>query len=152
MYKRLRPIQGIHVPVHLGNIDLDRPFFYHGIAEIVHMMFMSFGGPLISRHMNAENRLYVARQVERSIQAIHELGVLHRDLMPPNILWSTEAGQAMVIDFERAEVLKPRIVLGVLSPNRKRKRATKGGLNKQPEERRDEFAREMQRAIVELRG
>ena len=78
--------------------------------------------------------------------------MLHRDAEPRNILWNAEVSQAMVIDFERAEVLKPRAVLGVISPNRKRKRVPEEGLNKQPEERRDEFMREIQRAIVEFRG
>ena len=151
VYEHLRPIQGMHVPVHLGNIDLDRPYFYDGIAEIVHMMFLSFGGILISQRINGDNRLYLTERVERSIRAVHQLGVLHRDAMPRNILWNTEVGQAMIIDFERAEVLKPRAVLGVISPNQKRKRVPEG-LNKQPEGRRDEFVREMQRAIVELRG
>ena len=144
IYKRLRPIQGVHVPVHLGNIDLDRPYFYDGIAEIVHMMFLSFEGRLISRHISADNRPYLINQVECSIQAVHRLGVLHRDAMPRNMLWNAEIGQAMMIDFERAEILKPRAVLGVISPNRKRKRVLEGGLNKQSGEHRDEFVRETQ--------
>ena len=152
IYKHLRPIQGVHVPVHLGNIDLDRPYFYEGIAKIVHMMFLSFGGKLISQRINGDNRLYLTERVERSIRAVHQLGVLHRDAMPRNILWNAEVGQAMIIDFERSEILKPRAVLGVISPNRKRKRVPEEGLNKQPEGRRDEFVREMRLAIVELRG
>lgn len=152
IYERLRPIQGMHVPVHLGNVDLDRPYFYDGIAEIVHMMFLSFGGKLISQRINGDNRLYLTEQVERSIRAVHQLGVLHRDAMPRNMLWNAEVSQAIMIDFERAEVLKPRAVLGVISPNRKRKRVPEEGPNKQSEGRRDEFVREMQRAIVELRG
>jgi predicted Ser/Thr protein kinase len=58
----------------------------------------------------------------------------------------------MMIDFERAEILKPRAVLGVISSNRKRKRVPEGVLNKQSGECRDEFVREMQRAIIKLRG
>jgi len=151
IYKRLCPIQGFHVPVYLGNINLDHPYFYDSIAKIVHMMFLSFRGQLISHHVSTDNRPYLVKQVERSIQAVYRLGVLHRDAMPRNMLWNTEVGEAMMIDFERAEILKPRDVLGVISPNRKRKRAAQG-LNKQPVEVRDEFVREMQRAIVELRG
>ena len=48
IYERLRPIQGMHVPVHLGNIDLDRPYFYNSIAEIIYIIFLSFRGKLIS--------------------------------------------------------------------------------------------------------
>jgi predicted Ser/Thr protein kinase len=49
--------------------------------------------------------------------------VLHKDLVPRNILWSEETNHIMVIDFERAEV-KQRTVLGVISANRKRNRPT----------------------------
>ena len=152
IYERLRPIQGMHVPVYLGNINLDRPYFYDGIAEIVHMMFLSFGGKLISQHINGDNRLYLIEQVERLIRAVHQLGVLHRDAMPCNMLWNAEVSQAIIINFKRAEVLKPRAVLGIISPNRKRKRVPKEGPNKQLEGRRNKFIREMQRAIIELRG
>ena len=62
------------------------------------------------------------------------------------MLWNAEVSQAMMIDFEQAEVLKPRAMLGVISPNRKRKRVPEEGLkglNKQLEGRRDEFVWEM---------
>ncbi|OCK92599.1 uncharacterized protein K441DRAFT_569670, partial [Cenococcum geophilum 1.58] len=67
----------------------------------------------------------------RSVRAIHGLRVLHKDLMPRNILWNEETGQVMVIDFERAGVAEPRTILGVVPTNRKRKRGLEGGLAKQ---------------------
>ena len=74
--------------------------------------------PLVSgASLFADNRLYLTEQVKRSIQAVHRLGVLHRDAEPRNILWNAEVGQAMVIDFERAEVLKPRAMLGIILLN-----------------------------------
>ncbi|KAK1907866.1 hypothetical protein P3342_006196 [Pyrenophora teres f. teres] len=66
VYDLLRPIQGIHVPVHLGNIDLENPYFYEGICELVHMMFLSFGGKRIAQHLTAQNRLSVIQQVDCS--------------------------------------------------------------------------------------
>ncbi|RMZ70657.1 kinase-like domain [Pyrenophora seminiperda CCB06] len=104
IYERLRPIQGIYVPVHLGNIDLETRYHYEGICELVHMMFLSFGGNLIGQHLTAENKTLVSEQVKRSADAIHGLRVLHKDLMPRNILWNEETKHVMVIDFERAEV------------------------------------------------
>ena len=47
------------MPVYLGNIDLETPYFYEGITELVYIMFLSFGGKLISKYLTAENRLYV---------------------------------------------------------------------------------------------
>ena len=65
--------------------------------------------------------------------------MLYRDAEPYNILWNAEVSQAMVINFKWAKVLKPWAVLGIISLNQKRKWVPKEGLNKQPEERRDEF-------------
>ncbi|KAF2194998.1 hypothetical protein K469DRAFT_648552 [Zopfia rhizophila CBS 207.26] len=152
IYEHLRPIQGIYVPVHLCNIDLKTPYFYDGIAELVHMMFLSFGGNRISQHFTTENRPYITQQVDCSARAIHDLRVLHKDLMPRNMLWNEETGQVMVIDFERAEVVKPRTVLGVISANRKRKRGSDASLAKQEEDGSSVFVRERRRVAIELRG
>jgi len=147
IYERLRPIHGTHVPVYLGNVDLDHPYVYDGIAEIVHMMFIGFGGQPISRHINSANSVQITQQFERSVQAIHQLRVLHRDMMPRNILWNAKLGQMMIIDFDRAKIQKSRAILGAISPNRKRKWAT--ALKEQPD---DVFMREIRRAMIELRG
>ncbi|PVH91132.1 hypothetical protein DM02DRAFT_466321, partial [Periconia macrospinosa] len=68
------------------------------------MMFLSFGGKRISRHLTAHNGTVVAQQVDCAALAIHNLGILHRDLEPRNILWNEERHQVMIIDFERAEI------------------------------------------------
>lgn len=149
VYDLLRPIQGIHVPVHLGNIDLATPYYYEGICELVHLMFLSFGGKRISQCLTIGNRPLITKQVDYSARAIHNLGVLHKDLEPRNILWNEETGGVMVIDFERAEVVKPRTVLSVISSNRKRKRAA-ASMAKQGVD--DVFVRERRRAAIELRG
>jgi hypothetical protein len=150
IYERLRPIQGIHVPVHLGNIDLETPYFYEGIVELVHMMFLSFGGNPISQHLTAKNKALVSEQVKLSADAIHGLRVLHKDLMPRNILWNEETKRVMVIDFERAEV-EHRTVLGVVSANRKRKRPTDSS-GKQGQTKPSACTQEIRRAMFELNG
>ncbi|KAH8165240.1 hypothetical protein CIB48_g3011 [Xylaria polymorpha] len=152
VYNVLRPIQGIHVPVHLGNIDLATPYYYEGICELVHMMFLSFGGKRISQCLTTGNRPLITKEVDHSAQAIHNLGVLHKDLEPRNILWNEETGRVMVIDFERAEVVEQRTVLGIISANRKRERGPDASMAKQGGDRSSVFARERQRAAIELRG
>lgn len=121
VYERLQTIQGRYVPAHLGSLDLQRPYYYEGIAKLVHVMFLGYGGTPIPRHWKGLNRQSALRQVEQCMKAIHGLGVLHRDVMPRNILWDCDSGEVTVIDFERARMGPDRPVLGPLSINRKRK-------------------------------
>ena len=44
IYRRLLPIQGRYVPVHLGDIKVDNTLYYAGAVRIVYMMFLDFGG------------------------------------------------------------------------------------------------------------
>ncbi|KAF1992918.1 hypothetical protein P154DRAFT_528154 [Amniculicola lignicola CBS 123094] len=152
VYDVLRSIQGIHVPVHLGNIDLATPYFYEGICELVHMMFLSFGGKQISQCLTTRNRPLITKEVHNSAKAIHSLGILHKDLEPRNILWNEETGRVMVIDFERAEVVEQRTVLGIISANRKRKRGPNASEAKQGGDRFPAFTRERKRMATEIRS
>ncbi|KAF1971104.1 hypothetical protein BU23DRAFT_570110 [Bimuria novae-zelandiae CBS 107.79] len=92
-------------------------------------MFLSFGGKRISQCLTTGNRPLITTQVDDSAQAIHNLGVLHKDLEPRNILWNEDTGRVMLIDFERAEEVKQRTVLGIISANRKRKRVPDASQN-----------------------
>ncbi|RYN64987.1 hypothetical protein AA0119_g11514 [Alternaria tenuissima] len=121
IYHRLRPIQGTHVPVHLGNIDLEVPYYYEGICELKHMMFLSYGGKRMDKHPAADSKLFVSQQTEASVQAVRLLGVLHTDLAKRNMLWEDRTRRMMVIDFERARIVEPRRPLGAVSANAKRK-------------------------------
>ena len=154
VYQRLRSIQGIHVPVYLGSIDLDMFYRYFGFCDLVHMMFIGFGGYSISKYINKANKASMLAQVERSLLEIHRLKVLHRDAMPRNILWDTKHNQIMIIDFERAEIKESRPALGVISPNRKRKRPTVTQKERATaqEESDDAFMREMNGAVNKLRA
>ena len=151
VYGHLRPVQGVHVPVHLGNVDLETYYFYEGITELVHMMFLSFGGKRISRYLTAHNGTVAAQQVECAALAIHNLGILHRDLEPRNILWNEESNKAMIIDFERAEIVEPRSALGGTSANWTRKRKLETRMIKRNGDG-TVFARERRRAVFELRA
>lgn len=107
VYKQLEKIQGIYVPVCLGNIDLDRVFSYDWGVQITHMMFMSWGGNRVDREPNLPNLQLVTRQALDAIHAIHELGILHQDVMPRNLLWNEEVQRVMFIDFERSFITTP---------------------------------------------
>ena len=48
-------------------------------------------------------------------------GVEHHDVRPPNVLWNSEGGNIMLVDFERSEILKLVLTLQEISPNLKRR-------------------------------
>ncbi|KAK2813999.1 hypothetical protein FQN50_000403 [Emmonsiellopsis sp. PD_5] len=124
LYDQLQPIQGVHVPVCLGTIDVSkRPMFYDGIADIPHFVLLAHAGTEISKCGVAKDRIVSA--ASESLRAIHALGVLHRDAETRNLFWSEEGGKVLVIDFERAEILRPgRVLVESKSPNPKRKRGS----------------------------
>ncbi|KAL4758473.1 uncharacterized protein BDW70DRAFT_170360 [Aspergillus foveolatus] len=144
IYSHLTSIQGVYVPVLLGSLRLRRPFSYDGIAEIVHLMFMSYAGKTLA-NWHDPYRSQQVQKAEKSLQTIHELNVLQGDPIPGNMV--EENGRIMFIDFERAELQPRRIPLGGISEIHKHKQ------NKGPKSRNhhDCFEREKQRMRNGLR-
>jgi serine/threonine protein kinase len=118
IYQHLDSIQGKRVPVYVCSIDLEQHFPYRGICWLVHMLVMSFGGDPISNHITPSNVATKVHLAQVSATAVHNLGVLHKDLEPRNILWNPQTKTVMIIDFERAKLVKaPRPALGTISHN-----------------------------------
>jgi len=125
VYRRLTTVQGVHVPICLGSIDLDEPYYYDAGIRIVHLMLLSWGGECLdgTKTSTGTDGQRWTSDLVRAVNAIHGAGVLHRDIRMPNLLWNEETKRVMVIDFERAEIVKAiRRALLPMSPNRKRKR------------------------------
>lgn len=134
VYKQLQSIQGVYVPVCLGAINLRKPYRHGYGVYIIHMLFMAWGGETITQLQKDKKEF--REQAITAIEAIHQLGVLHKDAMARNMLWSEELGRVLFIDFERAEirnltkkskreirgVMKQKKRLEPASPNLKRKR------------------------------
>ncbi|KAF1814806.1 hypothetical protein P152DRAFT_430801 [Eremomyces bilateralis CBS 781.70] len=144
MYNRLRPIQGKHVPVCLDRIDLVRPYYYD-CGVYVHFMFLSWAGQPLFDCVDQDLKPGINDAVSTMLKAVHKLGVLHRDAEPRNILYNTNSGKLMLVDFERAEFYDRR-PLGLIFPNAqspkgKRKR---GILQKQ---KKDNFTKELECAV-----
>jgi serine/threonine protein kinase len=122
-YQILSSAQGSEVPVFLGTIDMEQSYFLHGAGEIQHMLLMAWGGePLTESQW--QTKLHA---VKRSLGKIHELGVRHGDVRPPNTLWNSELNRVLIIDFHKSELLKtqtriPKRTSGSLNNLRKRKR------------------------------
>ncbi|ROT38489.1 hypothetical protein SODALDRAFT_333083 [Sodiomyces alkalinus F11] len=95
VYKRLKPVQGIHVPVFLGAVDLrplKRVYYYDHRVYIVHMTFLSWGGDDVDK---------IERKLLESLRAIHEEGVVHRD-----------TDTVMLVDFEPQMVPNKQVAGG----------------------------------------
>ncbi|MCJ1407398.1 hypothetical protein MMC19_001469 [Ptychographa xylographoides] len=123
-YRRLRTLQGIHVPIYLGSIDLDSPYYYGAGIRIVHLMLLSWAGEGLdeTKILTDTDKQRWTSDLVLAVKAIHGVGVLHQDIRMPNLLWNKETKRVMMIDFERAEILADRQVLRLISPNTKRKR------------------------------
>ncbi|KAL6232749.1 hypothetical protein BDW75DRAFT_246950 [Aspergillus navahoensis] len=120
IYSHLTSIQGIYIPVLLGSLRLRHPFSYDGIAEIVHLMFMSYVGKSLANRHDFDRRQQI-QKAEKSLQAIHKLNVLQGDPIPGNMV--EENGRVMFIDFERAKLQPRRVPLGGVSHNHKHRQA-----------------------------
>ena len=126
VYECLRELQGTYVPVCLGGVNLVKPYYHRGV-ELVHMMLMAWGGNSLSRCGRSLGMVEegVSQMAAEGVQAMHALGVLHRDIATRNMLWNEECGGVMFVDFERSVVFetkkKQRQPLGMISGNRKRK-------------------------------
>ncbi|EED14486.1 metalloprotease m41 ftsh, putative [Talaromyces stipitatus ATCC 10500] len=105
MYSHLSAIQGQFVPVVLGGLNLRRPLSYDGIAKMVHLTLMSYAGRNLAKRHESDHA-HLIQQAETSLRAIHELGILHNDPIPGNMIWNEENKRVMFIDFERAQYQK----------------------------------------------
>ena len=145
IYDQLQAIQGKHIPVCLGSIDLVRPYYYDS-GVYMHFMFLSWAGRPLFDCDDQINKLDAVKAVGTIFKAVHRLRILHRDAEPRNILCDTNSGNLMVVDFERAE-FRGRQPLGSIGPNgrnRKRKRGISQNQGK------DEFAGELESAVEKV--
>lgn len=149
IYDRLRSIQGICIPFYLGSIDLAHPYSYDGIASLEHMMLLSPSRqPLDLALTNLSQTCLVSKLIE-SLSAIHTRHVVHRDPAPRNWPYNPENKNVVIFDFERAEIIEPRPILSMVSPNRKRRWIEHGDPATKPRDTR--FAKELNTAVHELR-
>ncbi|KAG9229511.1 hypothetical protein BJ875DRAFT_507895 [Amylocarpus encephaloides] len=116
VYSRLKSLQGSRIPVCLGIVDLDLPFYYD-YSIYVKMLLLSWAGHPLHQHLNPENEVRILDEVTKTLTALHMHQVLHKDVELRNWVWEEE--HIMIVDFERAEI-RARPPLKILSPNRKR--------------------------------
>ena len=99
-YKRLRALQGLHIPVCVGDFKLRVPYVYWG-ELMAHMMILSWSGIRVQSLMEKEQ----ARLAK--VLCLHR--VVHQDNEKRNVLWNESAHHAIMIDFEQVSWLpKPK--------------------------------------------
>ncbi|KJZ69750.1 hypothetical protein HIM_10861 [Hirsutella minnesotensis 3608] len=94
VYQRLARIQGVHLPVFLGSVDLRplrRTYYYDHRVYIVHMTFLSWGGIMVDEIKFADvPRRMLEAKARASLRAIHQEGVVHKDVRSANMLFNDE--------------------------------------------------------------
>ncbi|KAK4655460.1 hypothetical protein QC762_0050250 [Podospora pseudocomata] len=118
IYEQLQPIQGLFVPVSLGTIDLrevGRRYFYAADVHIIYFLLLSWAGRDLREAREQPSSVGIRRNVIRSLQSLHALGVAHGDVRRENLVWSHRPSDpVMVIDFERSVLTKASCQLGLL--------------------------------------
>src|SRR5580700_2312479 len=56
--------------------------------------------------LSPKEAVALIEQVCRALEAAHSVGVIHRDLKPQNIMWETDSGRILVMDFGLAKTLE----------------------------------------------
>ncbi|PTB47421.1 hypothetical protein M431DRAFT_526130 [Trichoderma harzianum CBS 226.95] len=104
VYKRLKPAQGVSIPVFLGTIDLraiNKIYYYDHRVYIVHLIFLSWG-------------------TLQTLRSIHLQGVVHNNVQGTNILFNPETNRIIIINFKKAKFMQPpRHPLNQLVPNKR---------------------------------
>ncbi|EXL41498.1 hypothetical protein FOCG_16302 [Fusarium oxysporum f. sp. radicis-lycopersici 26381] len=128
VYNRLSPLQGRDVPVFLGAIDLramDKIYYFVHRVYVVHITFLSWGGDSLADALKTGGFTDKSLQsmAITALRAMHQEGVVHKDVLFSNMLFNREVKRVMMIDFERAVLVKPpRPPLAQLVPNKRRRK------------------------------
>ncbi|KAK7212726.1 hypothetical protein V2G26_019904 [Clonostachys chloroleuca] len=103
---------------------MNKIYYYDHRVYVVHMTFLSWGGSSMAEALNVgETTKSLQNMAIRSLRAIHQEGVIHKDIRLANMLFNRESNSVMMIDFERASLLEPpRLPLTQLVPNKRRRK------------------------------
>ncbi len=103
IYHHLRSLQGIHIPVCLGAINLILPYYHKG-GIFVRFLLQSYAGMSVGHTINEKNKDDILSKLTHALTTIHQLRVLHGDPDPVNFLIDEKSGVLQVIDFERSQI------------------------------------------------
>jgi hypothetical protein len=108
MYSQLKEIQGSCIPVYLGIAKLDLPYMYKGGA-FTHFMFLSWAGLPLKGLWNQRELNRFSGSVYRAYGELHQAGLLHRDAELRNMLYNSQQGRIMLVDFKNSDFYPCRL-------------------------------------------
>ncbi|OJJ88979.1 uncharacterized protein ASPGLDRAFT_185768 [Aspergillus glaucus CBS 516.65] len=115
-YRHLRPLQGYHIPVCLGDFRPRISYWYHG-ELMSHMMILSWSGIRMQNIINKGNVSLFKKERDRLLKVLRSYVVVHGDSEWRNILWDDSARRPVMVDFEEVTWLRKRPILGSTSGN-----------------------------------
>ncbi|KAH7215408.1 hypothetical protein DER44DRAFT_655423, partial [Fusarium oxysporum] len=91
----------------------------------LHILFLSWGGDgLVDALKSGDTGKNLQNMAVTSLRAMHQEGVIHRDVRLENMLFNREVNRVMMIDFEKASLVEPpRLPLAQLVPNKRKQRS-----------------------------
>lgn len=107
VYSVLSKLQGVTVPVHLGNIKLTHPYHLITCVRVTSMMLMSWAGTRIFEDMLDQKE--IRTKANHSVNQLKSAGVVHDDVRAENLVWNEENNCVMVIDFDRVFFVEPTV-------------------------------------------
>ncbi|KAL7822718.1 hypothetical protein V8C26DRAFT_387154 [Trichoderma gracile] len=108
MYTRLKDVQGGCIPVYLGILQLNLPF-YHDANKYTHFMLLSWAGRPVKSYWGSPcNRGFVS-STQRAYTELHNAGIIHRDAKLRNMLYNPQLDRIMLVDFERSSAYRCRL-------------------------------------------
>lgn len=94
------------MPVYLGNIDLYQWYYLDLGVRILHMLLMSWGGDPADEDEAMKNTSKLQKRITQTVTEVRRAGIDQMDVRSPNLLWNQELQRVMLIDFERAAMIK----------------------------------------------
>ncbi|TFB03756.1 hypothetical protein CCMA1212_004823 [Trichoderma ghanense] len=108
MYTRLKELQGGCIPVYLGILQLNLPF-WHDAKQYTHFMLLSWAGRPVKHYWGSPcNRGFVT-STQRAYTELHSAGIIHRDAKLRNMLYNPQSDRIMLVDFERSSAYRCRL-------------------------------------------
>ncbi len=117
-YRMLRMVDNPHVVRALGEITLDGRYYLKEqcCPGIVLRQLIKRGG------MEWADFYLIAGQMIEGLSALHEAGIIHKDVNPSNVIYDSESGRVVLLDlgissvfsYEKTEGLKPDNIEGTI--------------------------------------